>query len=169
MLIAQRNRRSVKRNLDTGGITASAEESPESTVNTSATCLGCGTEVIGAFCHACGRRTRGEIPTLPDFLAQSAAEAVDFGLRLLPTLRTLALQPGKLTREFIEGRGPTATHPVRLFITSGVVAFLATRISPGFLFRVSLSPVSAGEPLAQGMRDRLTLLLVGLTSTVTEI
>ena len=134
----------------------------------SPTCLGCGAEMVGVYCHACGRRIHGEIPTLRDFLVQSAAEALDFGHRLLPTLGTLALRPGKLTRDFISGRGATATHPVRLFIMTGVVAFLATRLYPGFLFAISLGPVSAGVG-EQWAVWALLLLAVPITGAVLRV
>jgi hypothetical protein len=97
-------------------------------------------------------------------MSDGVAELFEFGRRLPPTLRALLFSPGRLSTEFVEGRGAGHTHPVRLFVLSGALAFLATRLSRGLLFLISLFPVSEG--VGEEWAVWATLLLAVPTTAV---
>jgi Protein of unknown function (DUF3667) len=134
------------------------------TVATKGVCIGCGAELLGGHCHECGREAWAGVPTLGEFISSGAAESLEFGRRLLPTLRALSFSPGRLSAAFVEGRGGEHTHPVRLFVLSGALAFLATRLSRGLLFLISLFPVSQG--VGEEWAVWATLLLAVPTTAV---
>ena len=85
--------------------------------DTNGRCLNCDTALRGGdFCSQCGQKaTTGRInfrETLNDFLEST------FSLKapLMRTIKLLILNPGKLFREYIDGRRKTYYRPVAFFL-----------------------------------------------------
>jgi len=75
-------------------------------------CLNCGTQLVGAYCHACGQS--GHIHrTIGAFMHDLLHGALHFEGKMWRTLPMLVLRPGKLTRRYIEGRGRASCRPWR--------------------------------------------------------
>lgn len=85
-------------------------------------CANCGTATIGAFCHACGQ---------PSHVHRSMGHVVEeflhgvwhFDSKAWRTLPMLAFRPGKLTREYIEGKRARYIAPLALFLLSVFLMF----------------------------------------------
>ena len=93
-----------------------------------AACLNCGTCLAGPFCHHCGQ---GGGPTHRSLLhlAGETIEAFTHGDgRVLRTVRLLALDPGRLTRDWLDGRRVRDVPPVRLFFSALFAMFLVASI-----------------------------------------
>ncbi len=94
-------------------------------------CLNCGTPLQGNFCVECGQLgSTGEISfkeTINNFFA--VAFALEGPLWL--TIRMLIVNPGKLFREYIEGKRKTYYKSVAFFILTTVV-YLTLRTLIGF-------------------------------------
>ncbi len=93
-----------------------------------AACLNCRMLLVGSFCHACGQ---GAGPTHRSLLhlAGETIEAFTHGDgRVLRTVRLLALDPGRLTRDWLDGRRVRNVPPVRLFFAALFALFLAVSI-----------------------------------------
>lgn len=92
-------------------------------------CKNCGTELTGAYCHACGQRDMPSGITLKqtaqDFLSYNFG--VD-GPALL-TLKLLVVNPGKLVREFIHGKRKAYYKPVQFFIVSSLIYITVRQFS----------------------------------------
>ena len=89
-----------------------------------AACLNCAASLHGPFCHACGQEGG---PTHRSLLAIAGefAEALTHGDgRLLRTLRLLAFRPGRLTRDYLDGRRAADIPPIRVFFWSLFLLFL---------------------------------------------
>ena len=93
-----------------------------------AACLNCRTLLVGSFCHACGQ---GAGPTHRSLLhlAGETIEAFTHGDgRVLRTVRLLAFDPGRLTRDWLDGRRVRDVPPVRLFFAALFALFLVVSI-----------------------------------------
>lgn len=85
-------------------------------------CLNCGAQLQGAFCHACGQK--GHVHrTLSEVLHDLAHGVLHLDGKLWSTLPLLAFKPGKLTREYIDGRRARYVSPMAMFLFSVFLMF----------------------------------------------
>jgi hypothetical protein len=112
--------------LTQGGLAARAVEpahgegpaAPASTAHGHAredTCLNCGTALVGTHCHACGQRSDVH-RTLGAFFHDLLHGVLHFEGKLWRTLPMLAFHPGRLTREYIDGRRASYISPIAMFL-----------------------------------------------------
>jgi hypothetical protein len=81
----------------------------------SANCANCGTPLTGSFCHACGQRAHVHRSLL--HLGEEVLHGLlHFDAKAWRTLPMLVAKPGKLTREYIEGRRTRFVSPLALFL-----------------------------------------------------
>ena len=78
-------------------------------------CLNCGTQLIGSHCHACGQSAHVH-RTLGAFFHDLLHGAFHFEGKIWRTLPLLARHPGRLTREYIDGRRASYVSPIALFL-----------------------------------------------------
>ncbi len=87
-----------------------------------AACLNCGTPLAGRFCHDCGQR--GEVHRSVLHLGAELLETVTHAdSRFWRTMRRLALDPARLSRDYIEGRRAREIPPLRLFFVTLFLMF----------------------------------------------
>ena len=85
-------------------------------------CLNCGTPLVGPHCHQCGQR--GHVHrTIGAFFHDLLHGVLHFEGKLWRTLPLLAWRPGKLTREYIDGRRASYVSPIALFLFTIFVTF----------------------------------------------
>lgn len=78
-------------------------------------CLNCGTRLIGSHCHQCGQA--GHVhKSIGAFLHDLLHGVFHFEGKIWRTLPLLAFRPGKLTREYIDGRRASYVSPIALFL-----------------------------------------------------
>jgi hypothetical protein len=85
-------------------------------------CLNCGTQLIGAHCHACGQKAHVH-RTIGAFLHDLVHGALHFEGKIWHTLPLLAWRPGALTRRYIEGERARFVSPMALFLFSVFLMF----------------------------------------------
>src|SRR6187551_2987965 len=112
--------------LAQGGLTAralepAAGESTEGHTHESA-CLNCGTPLVGSHCHACGQLGH-QHKTLGAFFHDLLHGVLHFEGKLWRTLPLLAWRPGRLTREYIDGRRASYVSPIALFLFTIFMTF----------------------------------------------
>jgi hypothetical protein len=90
-------------------------------------CLNCGTQLVGAYCHACGQ-TAHIHRTIGAFMHDLLHGALHFEGKLWRTLPMLALRPGRLTRRYIEGARARFVSPMALFLFSVFLMFAIFQI-----------------------------------------
>lgn len=82
------------------------------------------------YCGHCGqRRFRPEHRRLGHLLGQFFGALTDLDSRVWRSLRALAFQPGRLTRDWFAGRRAYWMSPIALFLLANLVFFLAPAIS----------------------------------------
>lgn len=78
-------------------------------------CLNCGTALIGSHCHKCGQAAHVH-KTLGAFFHDLLHGVFHFEGKIWRTLPMLLVRPGKLTREYIDGRRASYVSPIALFL-----------------------------------------------------
>ncbi len=87
-------------------------------------CLNCGTSLIGSHCHACGQAAHVH-RSLGAFFHDLLHGVFHFEGKIWRTLPLLAWRPGRLTREYIDGRRASYVSPIALFLFSVFLMFAA--------------------------------------------
>ncbi|MEM1410740.1 MAG: DUF3667 domain-containing protein [Pseudomonadota bacterium] len=90
----------------------------------SARCLNCGTPLAGPFCHYCGQPDRNFMRFFPALLREFVSESLEIDSRFARTLKALLFLPGRLSRDYLDGRRYRYTPPVRLYLFSSIVFFI---------------------------------------------
>lgn len=78
-------------------------------------CLNCGTALIGSHCHSCGQAAHVH-RTLGAFFHDLLHGVFHFEGKIWRTLPMLVRHPGKLTREYIDGKRASFVSPIALFL-----------------------------------------------------
>jgi hypothetical protein len=94
----------------------------------SALCLNCGTALQGPFCHYCGQPDKNLVRFFPALLREMLEDFVDFDSRFMRTIKPLLFRPGKLTRDYLDGRRFRYVPPLRLYIFSSLMLFFLVAV-----------------------------------------
>lgn len=87
-----------------------------------AACLNCATPLAGDYCHACGQR--GHVHrTLTAFFHDLLHGVFHVEGKIWTSLPLLAWQPGRLTRDYIDGKRASFVSPLALFLFSVFLMF----------------------------------------------
>ena len=98
-------------------------EAPVEVAEHAQACANCGAHLQGAFCHACGQRghLHGRLWHLIEEFAEGIAH---FDGRLWRTLPLLAFNPGRLSREWRQGRRIRYVAPLHVFLFATFLLFV---------------------------------------------
>ncbi|MBI2260133.1 MAG: DUF3667 domain-containing protein [Caulobacterales bacterium] len=109
----------------TGGILAGALERPTGHAgDAEGHCTDCGQSVDGKFCPNCGQPTHVHRSLL--HLGEEMLHGVlHFDARIWRTLPLLAINPGRLTREWVQGRRTRYVSPLAMFLFTVFLMFFA--------------------------------------------
>lgn len=91
-------------------------------------CLNCGTPLQGPFCHYCGQPDKNFLRFFPVLLRELMEDLFDFDSRFMRTMKPLLFRPGKLTRDYLDGRRFRYTPPLRLYIFSSIACFFVAAL-----------------------------------------
>jgi len=87
-------------------------------------CENCGASVPGRYCGTCGQRLEAPVHSVWHFTRLATEDLTHADSRLWYTLAALLFRPGRLTRDFLNGRRARYLPPVRLYLVLSVVFFL---------------------------------------------
>jgi hypothetical protein len=107
----------------TGGLIAAAVERPTGAKGDhSGACTDCGAKTEGRFCANCGQPTHVH-RTLLHLGEELLHGVMHFDARIWRTLPLLILNPGRLTREWVQGARTRYVSPLALFLFTLFVTF----------------------------------------------
>ncbi|WP_293828804.1 DUF3667 domain-containing protein [uncultured Brevundimonas sp.] len=92
-------------------------------------CADCGAPASGNFCAACGQPTHVH-RTLLHLGEELLHGVMHFDGRIWRTLPLLVLNPGRLTREWVQGRRTRYVSPLAIFLFTLFVMFFALSFAP---------------------------------------
>ena len=87
-------------------------------------CLNCGTELQGPFCHYCGQPDKRLLRFFPVLIREFFEDFLELDSRFTRTMKPLLFQPGRMTRDYLDGRRFRFTPPMRLLIFSSMLFFI---------------------------------------------
>jgi hypothetical protein len=105
-------------------------------------CLNCGTTVIGRYCHVCGQEN---VETRESFWSLSKHFVFDilhFDGKFWHTLKYLIIRPGRVARQYCEGRRSSYLHPVRMYLFTSAIFFLLFFALKGNQLQIKQTPLS---------------------------
>lgn len=114
-----------------------------------AACLNCGTALVGSHCHACGQAAHVH-RTLGAFFHDLLHGVFHFEGKIWRTLPMLVWQPGRLTREYIDGRRASYVSPIALFLFSVFLMFAVVKQVAGGLDPSEALQINGAFPAAVG-------------------
>ena len=122
-------------------------------------CMNCGTELQGPFCHYCGQPDKNLVRFFPALMREMLEDFMDFDSRFMRTLKPLMFKPGKLTRDYLNGRRFRYVPPLRLYIFSSLVLFflIAVLASDSLQFETDTASGSPNLTIKMDEEDRKDL------------
>lgn len=140
-----------------GGLAAGAVERPQGRAGEPhATCADCGTATVGRFCHQCGNPAHVH-RTLLHLGEELLHGVMHFDGRVWRTLPLLAFRPGRLTREWSQGKRTRYVSPLAMFLFTMFVMFMG----------LSYMPAGAGRSVAE-QQIEASARLVSAASAVNQ-
>ena len=121
-------------------------------------CLNCGTALLGQHCHACGQAAHVH-KTLGAFFHDLLHGVFHFEGKIWRTLPLLAWRPGRLTREYIDGRRASYVSPIALFL---FVVFLTFAIFNLLGNPINFNDAGKTHGFEQGMSEAERQAATGL-------
>jgi hypothetical protein len=119
-------------------MTGSADQLPEYS-----DCLNCGARLSGQYCGQCGQRASSRLISLWELTRDAFGDLFELDSRLWRTLVPLLVKPGKLTKDYLEGRRARYMPPFRMYLVLSVVFFVIAFFDP----RDDLSLLFEPEPV----------------------
>lgn len=93
-----------------------------------AACLNCGAPLTGEYCATCGQKVPRTDLTLREFLHDTTEQLVNWDGKIPQTLKTLLIEPGALTIDFLEGRRARWLMPLRVYLICSLLYFVTKQI-----------------------------------------
>ncbi|WBX70973.1 DUF3667 domain-containing protein [Tenacibaculum retecalamus] len=89
-------------------------------------CLNCGYPFSQdeKFCPECGQKNKGKKITLGSFIREVFAGFFSWDARFWRTLLPLLIKPGKVSKDYIDGKRNRYSNPFRFYLTVSVIFFL---------------------------------------------
>lgn len=91
-----------------------------------AECLNCGhpLELSDKFCSYCSQLNTTKKLSVKDFFDELFSSIISYDSRFRQTLVTLIFKPGKITKEFVEGKRKKYANPFRAYLSISIVFFI---------------------------------------------
>lgn len=88
------------------------------------TCLNCGTQVMGLFCHVCGQENVETKESFWSLTKHFVYDIIHFDGKFFHTLAAIFRRPGFVARRYTEGKRVSYLHPIRMYLFTSAIFFL---------------------------------------------
>jgi len=105
-------------------------------------CLNCGTLLEGPFCYYCGQPDKNFMRFFPVLIREFLEDFLELDSRFTRTMKPLLFLPGKLTRDYLDGRRFRYSPPLRLYIFSSMIFFILAATLAGGAITIDSSDLS---------------------------
>ena len=134
-------------------------------------CLNCGTPLAGPYCHYCGQPDRNFLRFFPALLREFLSESLELDSRFARTLKPLLFHPGRLTRDYLDGKRYRYTPPLRLYLFSSIIFFLMAAFLSADAIRenVRVSGAASGVQITAQSEEELAQVEEALSALPPEM
>jgi hypothetical protein len=94
-------------------------------------CLNCGALLAGDFCHECGQSAQSLRRPFWSLLGETLETFFSLDGRIAKTLPGLMLQPGRVTRDYLDGQRARFIPPFRLYVLASLIFFVLLPLITG--------------------------------------
>jgi hypothetical protein len=112
-------------------------------------CSNCETVLQGPYCYNCGQLAEGFERSIWHLGVEAFESFFHFDGRLFQTVPKLALQPGRLTRDYLDGKRAYQIPPLRMFLIVILVLFFAAGVNMGATGKQAVNFNSTPQTAAQ--------------------
>lgn len=91
--------------------------------NQSETCFSCGAEIAGLYCKDCGQKNDDYRRSIFSLAKDGVASVFSLDSRMWQTWFALLLKPGRVAREFANGKRTKWSSPVRIYLAMSLLLF----------------------------------------------
>lgn len=92
-------------------------------------CANCGTTLTDEFCPSCGQSRKSIERSFLALAGEALGDVLQWDGRFLTTYRRLFMRPGRVARDYADGKRQSHTPPVRLYLIISLVFFAAMSFS----------------------------------------
>ncbi len=103
-------------------------------------CENCGALLHGPYCSQCGQKAAERVVPLWHMLNEALEAVIELDMRVLWTLPKFLFLPGRLTKEYINGRRKRYIRPFRLYLFTTFVLFTVLALTAGGGVQVPFNP-----------------------------
>ncbi len=126
---------------DTDDPDSSGEGTPEDQ------CENCGALLHGPYCSQCGQRAADRIVPIWHMINEALEAAFELDMRVIHTLPKLFFLPGRLTKEYLNGRRKRYIRPFRLYLFSTFLLFATLALTTGGGIGLTFDPEASAVRL----------------------
>jgi hypothetical protein len=87
-------------------------------------CANCETPLAGTYCHACGQLAENFHKSIWKLVREALESFFHLDGRLAHTLPRLIARPGRLTRDYLDGKRASQVPPLRMFLVILLLTFV---------------------------------------------
>ncbi|MFB6097508.1 MAG: DUF3667 domain-containing protein [Salinibacter sp.] len=142
---------------------SSSPEAPASAPSGSDTpedqCENCGALLHGPYCSQCGQKAADRVVPIWHMLNEVLEAVIELDMRVVHTLPKFLFLPGRLTKEYVNGRRKRYIRPFRLYLFTTFLLFTVLALTTGggftFPFNPQVPPAQADTVRAGADGDTL--------------
>lgn len=127
-------------------------------MSASAPCPNCGTEPLGAYCHACGQQQQVE-HTLFAVLGKTVSDIGHLDQVLVRTLVDLLRRPGDLVADVLRGKTKPYAKPMGTLLLVASAQFLLMRLT-GYTEAIAILQAQRDHALAGSIQQRINEMML---------
>ena len=118
-------------------------------------CRNCGAELAGEYCHQCGQSARSLRRPFWTLVKESVETLFVMDGRIAQTLPALMLYPGRVSRDYLDGRRARFIPPFRLYVFASLIFFvlLPLTLGQGIGFDPSMGGIDTAREQLEQARD----------------
>ncbi len=91
--------------------------------NQSETCFSCGSQIDGLYCKDCGQKNDDYRRSILSLAGESVASVFSLDSRMWQTWFALLLKPGRVAREYANGKRSQWSSPIRIYLAMSLLLF----------------------------------------------
>ncbi len=103
-------------------------------------CENCGALLHGPYCSQCGQKAADRVVPIWHMVNEALEAVIELDMRVLHTLPKFIFLPGRLTKEYVNGRRKRYIRPFRLYLFTTFLLFTVLALTTGQGFRFPFDP-----------------------------